>query len=120
MYAIDPRYQGAIVVAGATGYYGALTAWSNRAGNVAPWYIAAPGEWVLTNCRAKCALVSGTSFSTSYVAGGLALMAEAWPQMSGRALAARLLSTARDAGAPGDDEIYGRGVLDLARAFSAD
>lgn len=117
MYAVDPRYEGSIVVAGATGYYGALTSWSNRAGNVKPWYIAAPGEWVLTDCRAKCALVSGTSFSTSYVAGGLALMAEAWPNMTGRELAARLLDTARDAGAVGVDEIYGRGVLDVARTF---
>ena len=120
MYAVDPRYEGAIVVAGATGYYGAITAWSNRAGHVAAWFVAAPGEWVLTNCRAKCDLVSGTSFSTSYVAGGLALMAEAWPGLSGRDLIARLLSTARDAGEPGDDAIYGRGILDLARAFGAD
>ena len=117
MYAIDPRYSGAIVVAGATGYYGAITGWSNRAGQVKAWYIAAPGEWVLTDCLAKCALVSGTSFSTSYVAGGLALMMEAWPELSGRDIAARLLSTARDAGDAGVDDVYGRGVLDLGRIF---
>jgi subtilisin family serine protease len=120
MYAIDPRYAGSIVVAGATGYYGAITGWSNRAGQVKSWYIAAPGEWVLTDCLAKCQLVSGTSFSTSYVAGGLALMMEAWPQMSGRDVAARLLDHARDAGDAGVDEVYGRGVLDLGRAFTAD
>jgi subtilisin family serine protease len=120
MYAVDSRYQGAIVVAGATGYYGALTAWSNRAGQVKPWYIAAPGEWVLTDCKQKCALVSGTSFSTSYVAGGLALMMEAWPQLSGREIAARLLATARDAGDAGVDDVYGRGVLDLTRTFAGD
>lgn len=119
MYALDPRYTGSIVVAGATGYYGSLTNWSNRAGQVKAWYIAAPGEWVLTDCLEKCALVSGTSFSTSYVAGGLALMMEAWPQMSGRDLAARMLATARDAGDAGVDEVYGRGALDLGRAFAA-
>lgn len=119
MYAVDPRYSGAIVVAGATGYYGSLTNWSNRAGQVKAWYIAAPGEWVLTDCLAKCALVSGTSFSTSYVAGGMALMMEAWPQMSGREIAARLLATARDVGDEGVDEVYGRGVLDLGRVFAA-
>jgi subtilisin family serine protease len=119
MYAIDPRFSGAIVVAGATGYYGGITAWSNRAGPVKPWYIAAPGEWVLTDCLEKCALVSGTSFSTSYVAGGLALMMEAWPQLSGREIAARMLAAARDAGDAGVDEVYGRGVLDLGGAFGA-
>jgi subtilisin family serine protease len=120
MYAVDPRYAGSIVVAGATGYYGELTSWSNRAGRVKPYYIAAPGEWVLTDCKTKCAVVSGTSFSTSYVAGGLALMMEAWPAQSGREIAARLLAAARDAGAKGVDEVYGRGVLDLTRAFAAD
>lgn len=119
MYAIDPRYSGSIVVAGATGYYGSITGWSNRAGQVKAWYIAAPGEWVLTDCLAKCQLVSGTSFSTSYVAGGLALMMEAWPQMAGRDIAARLLSSARDAGDTGVDDVYGRGVLDLGVAFGS-
>lgn len=119
-YAVDPRYQGAIVVAGASSYYGMIASWSNRAGLVKPWFIAAPGEWVLTDCRGKCKLVSGTSFSTSYVAGALALMMEAWPHMSGRDLIQRLLLTARDEGPPGPDEVYGRGVLDVARAFGSD
>ena len=118
-YAVDPRYAGSIVVAGATGYYGAITAWSNKAGSVKPWYIAAPGEWVLTDCQAKCRLVSGTSFSTSYVAGGMALMMEAWPKLTGQEVAARILGLARDAGDAGVDDVYGRGILDLSQAFKA-
>ena len=119
-YAVDPRYAGSILVAGATGYYGAITPWSNKAGSVKPWYIAAPGEWVLTDCQARCRMVSGTSFSTAYVAGGLALMMEAWPQLSGPQVVDRILTMARDAGDAGVDDIYGRGVLDLSRAFGAD
>jgi subtilisin family serine protease len=118
MYAVDPRFEGAIVVAGAVGYYGAITDWSNRAGRVQAWYVAAPGEWVLTDCAALCELVSGTSFAASYVAGSLALMMEAWPDVSGRDLAGRLLASARDAGAYGTDSTYGRGVLDLSRTFA--
>lgn len=118
-YAVDPRYAGSIVVAGATGYYGEITSWSNKAGAIKPWYIAAPGEWVLTDCQAKCRLVSGTSFSTSYVAGGMALMMEAWPALSGPQIAERILNLARDAGEAGTDDIYGRGVLDLSQAFEA-
>lgn len=120
LYAIDKRFEGSIVVAGASSYYGGIAPWSNRAGQVKPWYVAAPGEWVLTDCQGKCKLVSGTSFSTSYVAGALALMMEAWPKMSGRDVAARLLASARDGGVAGVDEVYGRGVLDVTRAFATD
>ncbi|HEY8616765.1 S8 family peptidase [Phenylobacterium sp.] len=117
-YAADPRFAGSIVVAGASSYYGDLTPWSNRAGAASPWFVAAPGEWVLTDCTRKCKLVSGTSFSTAYVAGSLALMMEAHPQLSGRQAAERVLVSARDLGPPGVDPIYGRGVLDLGRAFA--
>lgn len=116
-YAIDARYEGSIVVAGASSFYGVMTTWSNRAGEVKPWFIAAPGEWVLTDCQAKCQLVSGTSYSTSYVAGALALMMEAWPGTDGRDLIRRLLAAARDEGPTGVDETYGHGVLDVGRAF---
>jgi subtilisin family serine protease len=118
-YAVDPRFAGSIVVAGATGYYGAMTSWSNRAGLVKPYYIAAPGEWVLTDCLAKCHLVSGTSFSTSYVAGALALVMEARPALTGPQAAEEILSGARDAGEVGTDDVYGRGILDLGRVFPA-
>jgi subtilisin family serine protease len=118
-YASDPRFAGSIVVAGATSYYGELTAWSNRAGAAKPWYVAAPGEWVLTDCKRKCALVSGTSFSTAYVAGALALMMESRPELSGPEAAGRVLQAARDLGEPGADPVYGRGALDLSRAFAA-
>ncbi|WP_374469757.1 S8 family peptidase [Phenylobacterium sp.] len=118
-YAADPRFAGSIVVAGASSYYGELTPWSNRAG-AAKWrYVAAPGEWVLTDCTRKCKLVSGTSFSTAYVAGALALMMEGHPELTGPQVAERVLSAARDLGEPGADAVYGRGVLDLGRAFAA-
>lgn len=118
-YAVDPRFAGSIVVAGATGYYGAMTAWSNKAGMVQSYYIAAPGEWILTDCMAKCQRVSGTSFSTSYVAGALALVMEARPALTGPQAAEQILNGARDAGEAGTDAIYGRGILDLGRVFPA-
>jgi subtilisin family serine protease len=119
-YAVDPRFAGSIVVAGATGWNGAITPWSNRAGEASAYFIAAPGEWILTDCARTCRLASGTSLSTPYVAGALALMLEAHPELSGPQAAERLLSVARDAGAPGQDPVYGRGILDLGRAFLPD
>jgi subtilisin family serine protease len=117
-YAAEPRYAGGIVVAGATSYYGALTPWTNRAGAAKAWYIAAPGEWILTNCRGRCALVSGTSFSTSYVAGAIALVMEQDPKLSGRDAVRRVLDSARDLGAAGVDDESGHGALDLGRVFA--
>jgi subtilisin family serine protease len=118
-YAVDPRFAGSIVVAGATSYYGELTAWSNRAGEARRHYVAAPGEWVLTDCTRRCKLVSGTSFSTAYVAGALALVMEARPELAGPQVVERVLASARDLGEPGEDPVYGRGALDLGRAFAA-
>ncbi len=39
-------------------------------------YLVAPGENVVVDCdEAYCRLVSGTSYSVAYVAGGLSLLA---------------------------------------------
>lgn len=119
-YAVDPRYAGSIVVAGATGWDGMITRWSNKAGLAQAYYIAAPGEWIITDCVEKCAIVSGTSFATPYVAGALALIMEAHPDITGRQAVQRILEAGRDAGDPQTDPIYGRGILDLSRAFPAE
>jgi subtilisin family serine protease len=116
-YAADPRYAGAVVVAGAGSYYGGMTGWSNKAGAARARFIVAPGEWVITDCGRKCSIVSGTSFSATYFAGATALMMEAHPELTASQAADRLLEAARDAGDPGADSVFGRGMLDLGRAF---
>lgn len=117
-YAADPRFAGAIVAVGATTAEGELTKWSNRAGPTKAWYLAAPGERVVTDCgRKTCRLVSGTSFAASYVAGALALVMEGHPQLTGREALALLLQNARDTGEPGADPTYGWGVLDVGKVF---
>ncbi len=46
------------------------------------------------------------------------MLAQAFPNLTGAQIVDILYQSARDAGAAGDDAVYGQGVLDLTRAFS--
>ena len=82
-------------------------------------YISAPGKDIITACDGtSCWRISGTSFSAPHVAGSLALLKQAFPNLTSRQALEILLRTARDAGDAGTDAVYGRGLLDLAGAFS--
>jgi subtilisin family serine protease len=114
-YAADPRFAGSIVVAGAAQRDGTFADWSNRAGDTALYYIIAPGEHVVTSCGRKwCQQASGTSFAVPYIAGGLALVMGAHPDLNGRDAIDALLRGARPVG---PQEQTGRGALDIGRAF---
>lgn len=117
-YASDPRFANAMIVAGASTYKGQLADWSSKAGATQTRYIAAPGHNVVVNCTLKyCNLVSGTSYSVSYVVGAIALILERHPRLDPQQAAAILLSGARDIGRSGVDAKSGRGLLDVARAL---
>ncbi|HEX7858102.1 MAG TPA: S8 family peptidase [Sphingobium sp.] len=62
--------------------------------------------------------VSGSSFSTPEIAGAVALLAQAFPNLTSAQIVQLLLSSARDLGVAGADSIYGVGALDIAKAFS--
>ena len=119
MYATDPRYAGSILAVGATTQAGVLASYSNKAGAAASDYVVAPGDNITTDCDTKgnCFAVSGTSFSAPHVAGALALLLQAFPNLSGKQALALLLQTTDDLGAPGVDPVYGAGLIDLAKAF---
>jgi subtilisin family serine protease len=120
LYAADPRFARSMVVAGAGTFAGDITDWTDRAGAAKERYILAPGEFVLTDCGwRKCDIAFGTSFSAPFVAGAIALMMEAHPELDGPAAAEKVLAAARDLGPAGVDEVYGRGWLDLSHAFPA-
>ncbi|HEX6859845.1 MAG TPA: S8 family peptidase [Caulobacteraceae bacterium] len=118
-YATDSRFAGYVIAVGATSQNGAMASFSNRAGVSANGYIAAPGEDIITDCDGtSCWRVSGTSFSSPQVAGALALLLQAFPNLTGREAADILFRTAADKGTVGTDSVWGRGVMDLAQAFA--
>jgi subtilisin family serine protease len=116
-YAADPRFAGSVVAVGAVNRDGEMASFSNRAGQARATYISAPGQKVVTDCDAEtCALISGTSFAAPHVAGALALLMQAFPDLSGRQALDLILRTAQGGHADGD-AIYGRGRLDVYRAY---
>lgn len=63
---------------------------------------------------------AGTSGSTPIVAGVAALIRSKWPDMTSEQVINRIVSTAKDAGAPGKDPLYGYGILNAEAALKAD
>ncbi len=123
---IDTAGNGAVIIAGSVDKNGAISSFSDRAGNQPNDFLTARGEDVC--CQYKDGklyidskgyeyLFSGTSFSTPQIAGAAALLAQAFPNLTGKQIVDILLRSAFDAGAAGTDPVYGRGILDIAKAF---
>lgn len=111
---------GSVIVVGAVDRDHRLAAYSNRAGDTAAWYLVAPGTGLTSSSNtgdAAYATQSGTSMAAPAVSGAAALLQSRWPRLSGGDVAAILLATARDLGAPGTDPVYGRGLLDVQAAM---
>jgi hypothetical protein len=51
------------------------------------------------------------------ISGAAALLASAFPNLTGQQILQILLGSADDAGAPGTDSVFGRGILNIERAF---
>ena len=115
---IAARGNGHVIVAGSVGANGGISSFSNRAGAEASNYLAARGERVRADDHEGTAFLwSGTSFSAPQISGAVALLAQAFPNLSGSQIVDLLFQSARDAGDAGTDSIYGRGILDIAAAF---
>lgn len=61
---------------------------------------------------------TGTSLAAPHVAGGLAVLLQAYPNLSAAEQENALTNTAQDLGAAGADEVYGNGRVDLLAAFN--
>jgi hypothetical protein len=116
---ISAAARGTVIVAGAVDAAGNIAAFSNRAGTVADSYLVALGERVRSFDENGVAFdYSGTSEATPIISGAVALVAGAFPTLSNTQIVDLLLRTADDLGAPGIDAVYGRGRLNIGRAFA--
>ena len=80
--------------------------------------VVAPGQnvrsaWEQNNFNT----ISGTSMAAPHVSGAILLLKEAFPFLSGEELLWALYLSAVDLGTPGEDNIYGMGMIDVYAAF---
>ncbi|WNY22167.1 S8 family serine peptidase [Xylella fastidiosa] len=102
-----------------------LGAYSNKCGSAMRYCLAAPGYVVVidptvdgrkTGDPMPYEFIFGTSFSAPLVSGAAALVWEEYPYFSNDLVRQTLLGTATDLGAPGVDEVFGYGALNVGKA----
>ena len=121
---------GLVIVSTSVDDKGVISNFSNKAGNSQNSVLSALGSSICCvyendtilrfteNGQTFVRVFNGTSFSAPQIAGAAALLAQAFPNLTGQQIVNLLLTRARDAGEAGTDAIYGRGILDIARAFA--
>ncbi|MEU7902670.1 type VII secretion-associated serine protease mycosin [Actinoplanes sp. NPDC049118] len=98
----------------------------DRKGNKADFSVSgsaldlmAPGEDITsTNNKGGYDVGEGTSHAAAIASGAAALIRSKYPDMSATEVVERLEATAVDKGAPGVDDDYGHGVIDIVAALS--
>ena len=122
---------GAVIIVGSVNEQREISDFSNRAGGYENAFLTALGESVCCTYEdgklyeepapgggTYVYLFSGTSFAAPQVSGAVALLAQAFPNLKATEIVQILLDSARDAGDPGADAVYGSGILDIAAAFA--
>ncbi len=61
--------------------------------------------------------LGGTSMAAPHVTGAVLLLKEAFPDLPGKTLLNALYQSAIDLGDPGEDNVYGRGMIDVFAAY---
>lgn len=130
-----PLVTPAFIVVGSVGLDGQISNFSNRPGSTCltaalglctgdylrNHFIVAPGELVLaSDGQGGVTRVTGTSFAAPLVSGAIALLQNRWPWLSNfpNETVSIILKSAKDLGAPGVDNVYGWGELDVTASQS--
>ena len=81
--------------------------------------VVAPGYNVRSSVEdGNYASYNGTSMAGPHVTGAVLLLKEAFPNVSGEEILLALYNSAIDLGVPGEDNVYGRGMIDVLAAFN--
>ena len=112
-------HPGRVIIAGALDpTLNELASFSNRAGTGQQYYLSALGSRVRTIDETGTGfLYSGTSFAAPIISGAVALMAQAFPNLSGQQIIDILFRSADELGPVGVDSSFGHGRLNIERAF---
>ncbi|MEL7530501.1 MAG: S8 family serine peptidase [Bacteroidota bacterium] len=80
--------------------------------------VVAPGHTVRSSgLNQQYFNLTGTSMATPHVSGALLLLKEAFPNLTGTDLKYALYNSAVDLGAPGEDNTFGMGLINVKAAF---
>ena len=113
---IDSKLASTWLVAVATDTNGQIASWSNACGIAKAYCLAAPGSNIIGIYGNSLAIGSGTSFAAPMVSGGVALLMQQWPYLTGAQITSILLRTANKTGIYANSNIYGQGMMNLAAA----
>jgi len=81
--------------------------------------VTAPGVNIRSSVQHDLyAEYSGTSMAGPHVSGSVLLLKEAFPYLPGRELLNALYQTTTDLGVPGEDNTFGRGIINLEAAYN--
>jgi len=114
---------GAMIIVGAVDENNVLASFSDAAGDgeSQSHFMVAPGVdvvsyWETDDDGPGLYFLDGTSFSAPLVSGAAALIMQRWPSLTAREVRQVLFDSATDLGAPGVDNIYGHGMLNVNAA----
>ncbi|WP_108809833.1 S8 family serine peptidase [Sphingorhabdus sp. Alg231-15] len=124
-----------LIVVGAVDPLGNISSLSNKPGSVCltdqgncvsdyhlrDIFIVAPGELILmSDGNGGVTRRSGTSFAAPLVSGAITLLHDRWPWLAEHPeeTVRIILDSAQDLGAPGVDDVYGAGLLDVEASQS--
>ncbi len=124
-----PNSDGSLVTVGAVDINNVSQAWTSPAGGTAVSHLAgaaqdhflvSPSDVIMVKQDGTTTTLRrpGTSNSAPHVAGVAALLAQAFPNLTGQEIGQILLATATDLGDPGPDPIFGMGLVNAAAAMA--
>lgn len=105
-----PLLNGVAIIVGAVDPDNTLAPYSNRAGDLAEFYVVAPGFTEFNETQ-------GTSFAKPHVSGLAALLLWTFPDLSPEDAVKIIFETADDLGEPGVDAVYGHGLINVQKAL---